>query len=189
MENNKGKIVVISAPSGGGKTTIIKELVKIIPNSTRFVTTTTREKREGEQEAIDYFFISKEEFEKKIENDEFAEYNFHFGNYYGTEKSKLGQFTQKYDFSFLPIETNGKNNLDRLGLEHISIFLLPESLEILRNRIIKRGEHTAKEIVERLGKVKSEIKESEKYNFKVVNKEGHLEETIQKIVDFLENRI
>ena len=97
MQGNRGKIVVISAPSGGGKTTIIKELVKIVPNSIRFVTTTTREKREGEQEAVDYFFISKEEFEKKIENDEFVEYNFYADNYYGVEKKVLNKTLKNND--------------------------------------------------------------------------------------------
>ncbi|MCF6277099.1 MAG: guanylate kinase [Candidatus Magasanikbacteria bacterium] len=185
MEENKGKIIVISAPSGGGKTTILKELIKRIPNSARVITVTSRPKRESEQEGVDYFFVSKEKFEEKIGNNEFVEYNFYSGNYYGTEKSKLEESKQKYAFSFLPTETNGKNNLDKLGIDHISIFLLPESLEVLRNRIMQRGGHTAKEIVERLGIAKDEIAESEKYNFKVVNKEGYLEETIEKIVEFL----
>ena len=86
---NKGKLVIISSPSGGGKDSIISALLKIIPNSTRLITTTSREPRPGNQNGIDYYFVSQAEFKNKIQNEEMVEYNNYAGNYYGIEKKNL----------------------------------------------------------------------------------------------------
>lgn len=178
-------LVVISSPSGGGKDAVINSLVKIIPHSARFVTTTTRSPRPGNVDGRDYFFISKSEFEQKIAKSELLEHNFYAGNYYGTEKKHLEESLKKNDVVFTQIEVNGKHNLDRLGIPHLSIFLVPESLEILRSRIEKRGGITPEIIAERLKIAEREIAESADYDHRIVNVDGKLEETIEKIAKII----
>lgn len=183
-----GKLVVVSAPSGGGKNTVVNYLIKKLPNSARFVTTTTRPSRGQEKHGVDYFFISKEEFEKKIKYNEFVEYNFFDNNYYGTEKEKMREFLDKYDYVFFVIDVNGKNNLDRLGIKHYSIFLLPESFENLKQRIMNRGGLSEDSVIERLKTAEKEIKQADEYDLSLVNKEGKLEDTVLEILCTLKNK-
>ena len=86
---NVGKLIIISSPSGGGKDAVINALIKIFPESTRLITTTSRPKRPGNKEGIDYYFISQDDFKNKINNGDFVEYNIYSSNYYGTQKKHL----------------------------------------------------------------------------------------------------
>ncbi len=182
-----GKLVIISSPSGGGKDSVINALLKIFVNSGRFITTTSRPTRPGNVNGVDYYFVSKEEFEQKIKNNEMLEYNIYAGNYYGTEKQKLAEALEKYNFIFTQIEVNGKHNLDKIGVANISIFLLPENEEILRRRIERRGGLTSEIIAERMRIAKEEITKSEDYDLRIVNVDGKFEETVDKIKVFLLN--
>lgn len=178
---SKGLLVVISSPSGGGKDSVINELLKIFSNSARLVTTTSRPPRPGNKEGVDYFFISQENFEDKIKNNKMVEYNNYAGNYYGIEKEKLEESLNKNNIVFTQIEVNGKHNLDNQNIEHLSIFLLPDSLETLAERIRKRGGVTEDKMKERLEIAKKEIAESEDYDHRIVNKQGHLSDTIEEV--------
>lgn len=180
-----GKLVIISSPSGGGKDSVINALLKVFPNSGRFITTTTRLPRPGNVDGVDYYFVTKEEFENKIKSDEMLEYNIYAGNYYGTEKKYLVEALNKFDFVFTQIEVNGKHNLDKTGVANISIFLLPEDEEILKRRIEKRGGITKEIIEERMQIAKEEIIKSEDYDLRIVNVDGKFEETVEKIAEFL----
>lgn len=184
-----GLFVVISSPSGGGKDSVINALLQQFPNSARFVTTTSRLPRPGNQEGVDYHFVTREEFQKKIERGDFIEYNFYADNYYGTEKSRLQDALKKYDLVLTQIEVNGKHNLDKAGLSHLSIFLLPESLERLATRIRRRGGLTEAAITERLAIAKAEIQTSADYDYKIVNAEGQLPATISKIADIISEQL
>lgn len=179
-------LVVISSPSGGGKDSVINALLKRIPRSARLVSTTSRPPRPGNQEGVDYYFISKEEFVKKIENGDFIEYNFYADNYYGLQKKHLAETLKSHDLVLTQIEVNGKHNLDKAGIPHLAIFLLPESLEILRERILKRGGITPEVADKRIEIAKKEIQESTDYDYKVVNLDGKLTETIDKIAKIIE---
>lgn len=181
----KGLLIVISSPSGGGKDSVINALLKMLPNSARFVTTTSRPPRPGNKDGVDYFFISKEQFEQGIRNEKFLEYNVYSGNYYGTEKKHLTEALDNYDLVFTQIEVNGKHNLGKANVPHLSIYLLPESLEILRQRIEKRGGLTEEQIVDRLRIAKEEMEKSVDYDFRVVNKEGKLGETVAEIAKII----
>ncbi|MEK7625661.1 MAG: guanylate kinase [Patescibacteria group bacterium] len=186
---NNGLLFIISAPSGGGKDAVIAKLIKIFPRSSRLVTTTSRTPRPGELEGVNYYYISTEEFKKKIANDEFVEYNFFAGNFYGVEKVILNKFLSNNDIIFATTEVNGKHNFDKLKIANLGIFLLPESLEILQNRIEKRGGTTEKSLKERLDIAKNEILESKDYPYHLVNKDGAMQETVEKIEEIVRNEL
>lgn len=181
-----GLFIIISSPSGGGKNSVINALIKRLPNATRLVTTTSRAPRPGDEEGVDYYFISREEFEKRIEDKEFLEYNSYVGNYYGTQRGVLDRLLQNYDVVFSQIEVNGKHHLDAAGVENVSVFLLPEDLVTLRRRIEDRGGLTNEQIESRLAIASGEIEASKDYDFRVVNKEGKMAETVEKIAEFIE---
>lgn len=185
----KQLLVIISSPSGGGKDSVINALIKKLPHSTRLITTTTRSPRPGNQEGVDYYFISQKKFEAKLANGDFLEYNFYAGNYYGEEKKELERCFKNYDIVFSQIDVTGKHALDRLGMSNLSIFLVPESLESLRTRIEKRGGITPEVIAERLAIAKREIKESADYDYRLVNVDGKLEQTIEKIAKIITSRL
>jgi guanylate kinase len=178
MENKKGLLVIISAPSGGGKDAVTNALVHEFPGSYKFITTTTRLPRPGNKEGVDYNFISKEDFEKLINQGEFLEYNFYNGYYYGTPRKALESALENDLIIFLIVETNGKRNIDKAGIANYSIFFLPENEDVLRARIEKRGGLSPAQIEERLENARREIKESEIYDLTIVNKQGKIEETI-----------
>lgn len=182
----KGLLVVISAPSGGGKDSVIRELLKRIPNSARCLTTTSRPPRPGNVEGVDYHFVSEAEFLDNIERGAFVEYNKYAGNYYGTEKSVLDRALETYDVVYTQVETNGKRSFDRLKIPHLSIFLLPESLEVLRNRIIARGGHTREEIDERLLIAQQQIAEAGIYDLVIVNEQGRFDHTVAQVIQAIQ---
>lgn len=181
-----GLFVIISSPSGGGKDSVINALLKRFANSARLVTTTSRPLRPSNVEGKDYYFISQDEFVKKIKAGDFAEYNFYAENYYGTQTKHLAEALKKYDLVLTQIEVNGKHNLDKAGIPNLSVFLLPENLEILKKRIEKRGGITAELIKERLAIAQKEILASADYDYKIINAEGKLNETIDKIAQIIE---
>ncbi|OGH59505.1 MAG: guanylate kinase [Candidatus Magasanikbacteria bacterium RIFCSPHIGHO2_01_FULL_33_34] len=178
---SKSIFVVISSPSGGGKDTIIAKLMNIFSGSVKLLTTTTRDKRPGDVSGINYNFISKESFEKKIKNNELVEYNNFNGNYYGIEKEILAKTLANNRLVFTNIDVNGRANLKKSGVDHLSIFLLPDSIDVLENRIRERGGVEESELKKRLKIAKKEIKMANKYDYKVVNKEGYLDMAVKEI--------
>src|SRR3989339_783825 len=110
---DKGLLVIISSPSGGGKDSVINAILKKIPNSARLLTTTSRQPRPDQKEGIDYHFISLKKFKEKIKRDKFVEYNFYADNYYGVEKKVLNKTLKNNDLILSQIEVNGKHNFDK----------------------------------------------------------------------------
>ena len=182
----EGLLVVISSPSGGGKDSVIDALLKIIPNSSRLITSTTRPMRPGNKDGVDYYFIDEKKFKEKIKNNELVEYNIYSGNYYGSEKKYLNKSLSKYDLVFTQMEVNGKHNLDKQNIPHLSIFLLPENLDNLKKRIAKRGGLNTQQIKERMETAEKEVLESKDYDYKVVNEEDKLDQTIAKIKQIID---
>jgi len=180
-----GLLIIISSPSGNGKDAVINALLKIIPNSIRFVTTTSRLPRPGNKEGVDYYFITKEAFENKIKNNDFLEYNFYAGNYYGTEKKLLEKIMAENKIVFLNMEVNGRNNINKAGIKNLSIFLLPENLEILKNRIKARGGVSDEVIEERMKIAQEEISFAPSYNYQVINENGKLDQTVDKLAKII----
>ena len=181
-----GLLVVISAPSGGGKDSVIKALTKRIPHSARCLTTTTRPPRPGNVEGVDYHFVSEQEFLDKISRGELVEYNNYAGNYYGTEKAVLSHALETYDVVYTQVEVNGKKSFDRLHIPHLAIFLMPENLEVLRERIIARGGVTREQLDERLHIAEQQIAEAGIYDLEIMNEQGKFEETVDRLVAVIE---
>ncbi len=182
-----GLLIIISSPTGGGKDAIIARLLKIFPKAARLVTTTSRQPRPSDQEGVTYHFISPAEFETKIKADYFLEYNNMVGNYYGTPKKYLQKLLAENDLVFANLDVNGKQSLDKLGIKHLSIFLLPESLEVLKQRVMKRGGMTNEMIEARLRLGAEEIEKSKDYDYRVTNYEGKLQETAEKIAEIIKD--
>lgn len=183
-----GQLVVISAPSGTGKNAIIRDLLKLFPHTTRLVTTTTRDPRPGEVNGVDYHFVSENQFQKMIEDGEFLEYNNYADNWYGSEKQKLEKDLENNEFVFSTLDVNGKHSLESLHYPHISIFLLPDDIDVLDDRIRHRGGQSEEDIEKRIVIAHDEIAEAKKYDFQVVNHEGKMQETVDQIVNFLKTQ-
>lgn len=187
MPDKNGLLVIISSPSGGGKDTVINALVKLLPNATRIITTTSRPPRPGEIEGVNYYFVTAEEFKRRLVADAFLEYNIYADNYYGQEKAVLNKCLSNFDIVFTQIDVTGKHALDKIKFPHLAIFLAPENIDVLRKRIEKRGGLDEATIEKRIEIAKKEIEESVDYQYHVVNYEGKLDETIAKIAEIIEN--
>ncbi len=184
-----GLLVVISSPSGGGKDAVINGLLKLLPNAVRLVTTTSRPPRPGNRDGVDYHFVSREAFEQKIAAGEMVEYNRYTDHYYGIEKKWLDTTVAEHEIVLVQIEVNGKHNLDRQHIPHISVFLLPENLDLLRARLAGRGGLDEMEINERLRIAGTEIAASTDYQYRLVNKNGQLAETVATIANIIDQEL
>lgn len=170
--NNKGKLVVISAPSGCGKGTILHNLFEMDKEEKSFVLSismTTRAPRATEQDGVDYFFVDRERFEKLIDDDQFIEYAQFNGNYYGTPKPFIEKCIKEGKTVFLEIEVQGAEKVREKFPDSVSIFILPPSLEELEKRL--RGRKTdAPEVIEkRLRIAPIEIARQNEFDYRVVN--------------------
>ncbi|WP_457639892.1 guanylate kinase [Persephonella sp.] len=164
----KGQLFILSSPAGGGKTTLSNLLIKEIPNLKRVITCTTRPPRKGEKNGVDYFFLSKEEFEKRIKEGKFLEYAVVHGNYYGTPKDEVEEELQKgYDL-ILVIDVQGMRQVKKNRPETVAVFLLPPSWDELVKRMEKRGD-PPEEISKRLETAKKEIPAWREYDYIVIN--------------------
>lgn len=164
----KGKFIVLSGPSGVGKGTICNTLLKEL-NAWYSVSMTTRAPREGEQEGINYYFVTKEEFENRLKNNELLEHNIYNNNYYGTPKDKvLDKLNQGIDV-FSEIDVNGAKNIKEMFPESLLIYIAPPSMEELRKRLTERGTETEDKINARLAIALEEAKQQHIYDYVVVN--------------------
>ena len=171
MENQtpKKKLFVISGSSGVGKGTVIQKLMKNNPHFKLSISFTTRKKREGEIEGINYFYVSKDEFKKNVENNEFLEWAEFSENFYGTKKEYVQKVLNQGQNLILEIETQGAMQVKEKMPEAVLIFILPPSYEDLENRLRSRNTESEEAIAKRLDFVQLEIKNSEKFDYKVVN--------------------
>lgn len=169
MFEQKGILFVLSGPAGVGKGTVRQKLFEQETDLKYSVSATTRKKRLGEKEGVDYFYKTKEEFEEMIERNELLEYAKYVDNYYGTPKQYVLDELAKGNDVFLEIEVQGALQVKKNFPEGVFIFLTPPSLKELKNRIVNRGTETEDVIMQRLKEAKNEIKMMENYDYVVVN--------------------
>ncbi len=168
MNNNRNVLVVLSGPSGVGKGTLAKLLVENNKNISLSISCTTRAPRDGEVNGREYFFIEKEDFKSKIENDGFLEYSNHFENYYGTPKQFVLDSLKEKDV-LLEIDVNGGLEVKKNFPSAVLIMIVPPSREEIRNRLIKRNTETIEKINSRMERIDYELSKKDLYDYAVVN--------------------
>lgn len=170
-KKNKGLLIVISGPSGAGKGTLCSEVIKNNSAINMSISMTSRELRGEEKEGQDYYFVTKEEFEKRIKNGSFLEYATYNGNYYGTPKDLVEKVLSKGEDIILEIDIQGALKINELMPEAIFVFIVPPTMKQLIDRLVKRNTESKDKIVERFRRAYQEINEVSKYNYVVINDE------------------
>lgn len=168
---NSGKLIIFSAPSGSGKTTIVKRLLQVFPQFEFSISATSRQPRGEEKNGVDYFFLSQEEFREKIAADAFVEWEeVYNGTCYGTLKSEMERIWAKGNVIIFDVDVMGGINLKRIfGEQACSIFIMPPSVEVLRERLIGRGTDSMETIEKRVAKAEFEISKAPEFDHVVVN--------------------
>ena len=182
----KGLPIVISAPSGTGKGTVIPYVIKELENAVFSVSCTTREPRAGETDGKSYYFITRDEFEKKIAAGDMLEYNEYVGNLYGTPRREV---EEKLNFGtdvIFDVDVNGGMNVKSSLPDAVLIMLMPPDAKTLRGRLHSRGTDSEDVINKRLGMALKEIEFFPRYEYFVVNEDGKAEEAAKKILGIIE---
>lgn len=184
-----GKLVIFSAPSGSGKTTIVRELLGIFPQFEFSISATSRLPRGSEQDGIDYYFLTNDEFRSLVEKDGFVEWQeVYAGTCYGTLRSELDRIWQKGNIILFDVDVMGDINLKRIfGGDACSIFIMPPSIGELERRLVGRGTDSPEVIAKRLAKAEFEISKSTEFDHIVVNDDldAAVEDTRRIIESFL----
>ena len=183
---NLGKFIVISGPSGVGKGTICEKLIKDL-NAWYSVSMTTRGIREGEVDGVNYYFVTKEEFKKRIEEGKLLEYNIYNDNYYGTPKDKVLEKLEEGINVFSEIDVNGAKNIKNIFPDALLIYIAPPSIDVLKERLVGRGTEDMGTIEKRLKIAEDELKMIDFYDHVVVNDD--LEKAILKVKNIICNEL
>ena len=165
----QGLLIVISAPSGAGKGTIINQMLEKNKNLWLSISATSRPMRSNDIEGETYYFYTKEEFQQKIKEDYFLEYALYANNYYGTPKKYIQEHLDKGQDVILEIEIQGAMQIKKIIPEALFVFVMPPSLKELRQRLINRGTDSKEKILERFKIAYQEMNEVTKYNYVVIN--------------------
>ena len=179
----KNILMVVSGPSGVGKGTLVKTLIKRRADVVESVSCTTRAPREGEVHGREYYFLDKAEFLKRIQENDFLEYDEHFGNFYGTPKSFV-QEKLKEKSVILEIDVVGALNAKKAFPDCVLVMIAPPSVAELKKRLQGRGTETDEQIENRLSRLEYELSQKDKYDFVVVNDE--LERALQELEDIID---
>ena len=183
--NKKGAIIVISAPSGTGKTSIVKRIINEIPDLVFSVSATTRKKRENEKNGIDYYFISEKEFQEKIEKNEFVEWEKVYDYYYGTFKSIIEDNISKGKSVIMEVDVKGALSIKKIYPKANLIYVIPPSQDELIRRLKNRKTENDTDLRKRLERAIMELSIKDKFDYFVVNKD--LEKAISDTKSLINN--
>ena len=186
MKEITGKLIVISAPSGTGKTTVVKKLLQQSTNLEASVSFTTRKMRENEKEGLDYFFVREKTFTNMIQNDDFLEHATVFGNFYGTEKKSVSENLKKGVNVILEIDWQGALQIKSSMPSCVMIFLIPPSKEVLLARLKNRGTDSDQEIAYRFNQAVLDLEQSKKFDHVLVN--DQLDKVVTEIALCIEGK-
>ena len=170
-KSKKGEIIAVSAPSGGGKTTIVKQILKKFPEIVFSVSATTRPKRESEKNGVEYYFITEAEFKQKINNDEFVEWEKFYDYYYGTFKSVVEENVKYGKSVLLEVDVKGAISLKKIYPEAHLIYITPPSFEELVKRLRERRTESESDIKKRIERAKMELSVKDKFDYFIDNKD------------------
>ncbi|MEJ5286890.1 MAG: Guanylate kinase [Candidatus Kapaibacterium sp.] len=185
MSAGRKQLIVLSAPSGAGKTTLAKHLLSTFPQFKFSVSATTRKPRPNEVDGKDYHFLSEGEFKQLIANGGFVEYEQIFGNYYGTLKSEIEKSLQKGEIVVFDIDVKGALSIKRLfPNESFLIFISPPSIEVLKERLIKRGTESSEQLQKRWERIQMEMEQRDKFDYVLVNDD--LEEAKKELIEIVQ---
>jgi len=187
LENSKGILFIVSAPSGTGKTTIVKRILKEFPRIVFSVSATTRNKRENEKEGTDYFFLTEDEFRHKIEQNEFAEWEKFYDYYYGTFRRYIDDNLKKGNSVLLEIDVKGALRIKEIYPDAVLIFIVPPSFDELVNRLKNRQTEDEIDFQKRIERAELELRLKEKFDYFIENIE--IEQAVKDIKTLLEDLI
>lgn len=179
----RGILFVLSGPSGTGKGTVCKEVLDREDNLTISVSATTREKRVGEIDGETYHYVSKDDFESMIDRGDMLEYAMYNGNYYGTPKAAIDELLDNGRDVLLEIEPQGALQVKKLFPEAVLVFLVPPSMQELKNRLLTRARESEAEIEERISAAKWELEQADKYTTLIEN--DSLEQCVSDVLDYI----
>jgi len=186
MKSEKGKLYVISSPSGGGKSTVINEIMKIEPELTYSISATTRPSRANEKDGKDYFFLSKKEFLKYIEQNKFIEWAQVHGYYYGTLRQQIEDKISQGKKVILDIDVQGGLNIKNSFSDSVLIFLWLPSLKVLEERLRNRGTENEELLKKRLLGAKEELKKADYYDYIIIN--DKLDNTVKETLTIIKTK-
>ena len=187
MIKKRGLLLVVSGPSGTGKGTICKKMVEMNDAIKLSVSATTRQPRLGEKEGISYYFKTREEFEKMVENGEFLEHAMIYDNYYGTPKQAIVDQLDAGVDVILEIEMQGARQIREVCPDAVFVFILPPSLDELKHRIVGRGTETKEQIEKRFNSAYNEIKLLGDYDYFIFN--NIVDKSAEEIFEIIKSRV
>ncbi|HOI28163.1 MAG TPA: guanylate kinase [Melioribacteraceae bacterium] len=183
----KAKLFVFSAPSGSGKTTIVRNIMKLFPEFVFSVSATTRKRRNVEKDGVDYYFISEDEFKKKIENDDFAEWEKFYDYYYGTLKKPVDENISNGLSTVFEVDVKGALKIKKVYPFATLIFIAPPSIEELKERLIKRNTESDEDLKKRLERAEMEIGFQNQFDYVVTN--INLEQAKKEVKEIIEKEL
>jgi len=186
LKTSKGKIFVVSAPSGTGKTTLVKNILRSFPEMAFSISSTTRKKRENENDGIDYHFITEKEFLKKIDENDFIEWEKFYDYYYGTPKRFIEERINSGINVLMEVDVKGALRIKAIYPDAILIYISPPSFEVLVERLKNRKTEDENDLIKRIERAKMELSHKDKFDYLIVNKDlniavSELKSLIKKI--------
>ncbi len=183
--DSRGLLVIVSAPSGAGKDTVIQKLVNVLDDAVVYVTATSRKPRPGERHGVDYYFYAPEKFRAEIEAGNFLEWSMVHGDFKGVRRDALADTLRDHHIVIVKPEPQGMRKIKALLPEALTVFMMPPSADALRRRLQQRGTETTEQRELRLRNAEIEMAAAPEYDYVVVNEDDRVDETVQKIAEII----